>query len=62
MWEKIKGPVWLMIFAVIVLVADLILERFAHIYLVYFGISVIYASPVLFVIGLIWLIVKLTKK
>ncbi len=62
MWPRVKSPVYLMLFAVAVLVADLVLERFAHVYLVYMGFHVYYAAPVLFAIGLIWLVIRLVQK
>jgi len=62
MWERIKGPVWLIIISIAWVIIDLILENFFNMYLVYFGIPVLWVSPVLFVIGVIWLIVKLVKK
>jgi len=62
MWARVKSPVYLMVFAVAVVIISFLLEKFANIYLVYFGIHVYYAAPVLFVIGLIWLIIKLVTK
>jgi hypothetical protein len=62
MWNKIKSPVYLIGFSIIVAIADLILEKFFNIYLVYFGIHVLWVAPVLFVIGIIWLIINLIRK
>ncbi len=62
MWKKIQNPVYLMVFSVVVAIADLILERFFNIYLVYFGIHVLWVTPVLFIIGFVWLIIALIRK
>lgn len=62
MWNKIQSPVLLMAFAVVVAIADVILERFFNIYLVYFGIHVLWVAPILFVIGVVWLIIALIRK
>ena len=62
MWNKIKSPVYLIGFSIIVVIADRILDIFFNIYLVYFGIHVLWVAPVLFVIGIIWLIINLIRK
>ena len=62
MWNKIKSPVYLMVFSVIIVIVDRILDIFFDIYLVYFNIHVIWVAPILFVIGVIWLIIILIRK
>lgn len=62
MWHRISNPVYLMILAVAWVVVDFLLKRFANMYLVVWGIPVWYVAPVIFVIGLVWLIIKLVKK
>jgi hypothetical protein len=62
MWNKIKSPVLLMLFSIVIVIADRILDMFFNYYLVYFGIHVVWVAPILFIIGVIWLIISLIKK
>ena len=62
MWNKIKSPVYLMIFSIAIVIVDRILDMFFNYYLVYFGIHVVWVAPILFIIGVIWLIISLIKK
>jgi hypothetical protein len=43
-------------------VVDLILEKLFNMILVYGPIHVIYIAPILFIVGVVWLIIALVKK
>ena len=62
MWNKIKSPVYLMIFSIAIVIVDRILDMFFNIYLIYFGIHVYWVAPIMFIIGVIWLIISLIRK
>jgi len=62
MWNKIKSPVYLMIFSIAIVIIDRIMDMFFNYYLVYFGIHVVWVAPILFIIGVIWLIISLIRK
>jgi hypothetical protein len=62
MWVKIKNPVYLIILSIIWVVVDLILETFFNMTLVFGSFHVIWVAPILFIIGIIWLIITLVKK
>ncbi len=62
MWAKIKNPVYLIILSMIWVVVDLILEKLFNMILVYGPIHVIYIAPILFIVGVVWLIIALVKK
>lgn len=62
MWGKIKTPVYLIVLSIIWVVVDLILERFFNMVLVYGPFHVIWIAPILFVVGVVWLIIALVKK
>ena len=62
MWNKIKSPVFLMIFSIAIVIIDRILDMFFNYYLVYFGIHVVWVAPILFIIGVVWLIISLIRK
>ncbi len=62
MWNKIKSPVYLMVLSIAIVIIDRILDMFFNYYLVYFGIHVVWVAPILFIIGVIWLIISLIKK
>lgn len=62
MWAKIKTPVYLIGLSIIWVIVDLILETFFNMILVYGPIHVIYVAPVLFIVGVVWLIIALIKK
>jgi len=62
MWAKIKNPVYLIVLSIIWVVVDLILENFFNMILVYGPIHVIYIAPILFIVGVVWLIIALVKK
>jgi hypothetical protein len=62
MWAKIKNPVYLIILSIVWVIVDLILETFFNMVLVYGPINVIYVAPILFIVGVVWLIIVLVKK
>jgi|GEM_PF-1781473 len=62
MWAKIKTPVYLIVLSIIWVVVDLILENFFNMILVYGPFHVIWIAPILFVVGVVWLIIALVKK
>lgn len=62
MWTKIKNPVYLIILSMIWVVVDLILKNVFNMILIYGPIHVIYIAPILFIVGVVWLIIALVKK
>jgi hypothetical protein len=62
MWAKIKTPVYLIILSFIWVIVDLILKTFFNMILVFGPIHVIYIAPILFIVGVVWLIIALVKK
>ena len=62
MWAKIKNPLNLIILSMIWVVVDLILENVINMILIYGPIHVIYVAPILFIVGVVWLIIALVKK
>jgi hypothetical protein len=62
MWPKIKNPVYLIILSVVWVIVDLILETLFNMILIFGPFHVIYIAPILFIIGVVWLIIALLKK
>ena len=62
MWNKVKSPVYTILFSIFIVIGNFALERFADISLYYGPFHVLYAAPVIFLIGVIWLIIRLVRK